>query len=91
MQVTLDLPDEAFAVADAVAKRDSRSLANVIADFVLGRTIESSKVPGAAEARPPGYNPFLRRQLLPGMEELMNRPVGGTPIDQIISEDRDRA
>ena len=38
MQITLDLPDEAFAVVDAVAKRESRSLAQVIADFVLGRS-----------------------------------------------------
>lgn len=39
---------------------------------------------------PPGYNPFLHRKLLPGVEELMNRPMRGTPIDQIIAEDRDR-
>ena len=39
MQITLDLPDEAYAIADAMAKRDSRTIASVIADFVLGRNL----------------------------------------------------
>jgi hypothetical protein len=37
MQITLDLPDEAFALADALAKQESRSLGSVIAGFILGR------------------------------------------------------
>lgn len=89
MQITLDLPDDAFAVADAVAKRESRSLANVIADFVLGRADASSKPATAPEQRPPDYNPFLHRKLLPGFAELQARLVGGTDSTQIISEDRD--
>lgn len=40
--------------------------------------------------RPSDHNAFRHRKLLPGMEELMNRPLGGIPVDQIISEDRDR-
>ena len=40
--------------------------------------------------RPAGFNPFLRREFLPGVEKLMNTPLGGTPVDQIIDEDRSR-
>ena len=36
MQVTLDLPDDAFAKADALAKRESRSLGSVIAELIRG-------------------------------------------------------
>ena len=39
MQITLDLPDEAYAIADAMAKRDSRTIGSVIADLVLGRSM----------------------------------------------------
>lgn len=38
----------------------------------------------------PAANPFLNRKLLPEYEAIMNIPVGGTPIDQIIAEDRER-
>lgn len=38
---------------------------------------------------PAKENKFKNRKLLPGFEELMNRPLGGMGSTQIISEERD--
>jgi antitoxin (DNA-binding transcriptional repressor) of toxin-antitoxin stability system len=46
--------------------------------------------PVSTDSLNPAANPFLNRKLLPEYEAIMNTPVGGTPIDQIIAEDRDR-
>ena len=34
MQITIDLPDDLYSDAQAVAKRESRSLASVVIDFI---------------------------------------------------------
>ncbi len=36
MQITLDLPDDVFAKADALAREQSRSLGSVFADLIRG-------------------------------------------------------
>ncbi len=41
---------------------------------------------------PPAPRPnggFANRVLRPGFEAIMNRPVGGTSIDEIIAQDRE--
>lgn len=36
MQITLDLPDDVFAQAEAMARRESRSLPSVVLDLIRG-------------------------------------------------------
>ena len=86
MNITLDLPEDILAVAEAVAKRDSRSIGSVIADCVLKYSLSPPVIKQGANT-----NPFLRGQFVPGVEEVMNRPLYGTPVDDIISEGRERA
>lgn len=76
MQVTLELPDDAFAKADALARRESRSLASVIADL-----IRAMKTPGAEKnaAKPPVTG--QRFPVSPG------RPVTLAEIDRLLAED----
>ena len=81
----LDLPDEAIAVADAVAKRESRSLANVIADLVLGRTAALSKMPAikAAETQ------WLEEWFCAADAAMASAPAGPTAREW-LQEDRNR-
>ena len=94
MQVTLDLPDDVYADALAVAKQESRSLSSLVGDLIRGKVrsgpVKLIESVGSQAKRMESLNPFLRREFLPGVEKLMNTPLGGTPIDQMIDEDRSR-
>lgn len=76
MQVTLDLPDDAFAKADAVAKQESRSLTSVIADLIRG--MKSAQHP-----------PFPQSRLSPGhrFPVVEGRPVTLAEINSLLEED----
>lgn len=72
MQITLDLPDDAFAKANAVARQESRSLASVLADLIQGM---KSSPPAAFKPSPV---PGCRFPVVEG------RPVTQEEIDRIL-------
>lgn len=75
MHVTLDLPDDAFAKADALARQESRSLGSVIADLIRGMK----------PASPPVFTPKpvsgCRFPVVSG------RPVTQAELDRLLEED----
>jgi hypothetical protein len=75
MQVTLDLPDDAFAKADAVAKQESRSLGSVLADLIRGMK--------------PALRPALTSQPVSGCRfpVVVGRPMTQVEIDRMLEED----
>jgi len=75
MQVTVDLPDDVYATALSVAKRESRTVGSVIADFIRGRR---SSLPLQPAKTPPPGNRF------PVVE---GRPVTQEEIDRLLEED----
>jgi hypothetical protein len=76
MQITLDLPDDAFAKADAVARQESRSLGSVLADL-----IHSMKPSLGPAFKPPQPVPGHRFPVVEG------RPVTQAEIDRMLEED----
>jgi hypothetical protein len=50
MQITLDLPDDVYWDAQAVAKQQSRSLASVVLDLIRSARTKSSQPPDAQGA-----------------------------------------
>lgn len=75
MQVTLDLPDDAFAKADAVAKQESRSLGSVLADLIRGMK------PAAGPAFTPKPEPGHRFPVAAG------KPMTQAELDRLLEED----
>lgn len=76
MQITLDLPDDVFAKADAVAKQESRSIGSVLADLIRGMKPvprPDSKTPQPAVG-----------QRFPVVD---GRPVTQTELDRMLAED----
>ena len=75
MQVTVDLPDDAFAKADAVAKQESRSLGSVLADLIRGMK--------------PAPDTACRPKPVPGhrFPVAAGRPVTQAELDHILEED----
>jgi hypothetical protein len=77
MQITLDLPDDVLAKADAVAKQESRSLGSLLADLV--RSMKSEPAPDSKLPQPAqGYR-------FPVVEG--SRPFTQEEIDRMIEED----
>jgi hypothetical protein len=76
MQITLELPDDAFAKVDALARRESRSLASVIAEL-----IRAMKSPHSAKENPKPPSPGHRFPL------SLGRPVTLAEIDRMLAED----
>jgi hypothetical protein len=75
MQITLDLPDDVFAKADALAKQQSRSLGSVFADLIRG--VKSA--PKEGPKSPPTVG-----QRFPVVE---GRTVTQAEIDRLLEED----
>ena len=75
MQITVDLPDDVFAKANAVARNESRSLASLLADLIRG--MKSS--PQAAFK--PSPVPGSRFPVVEG------RPVTQEEIDRMLEAD----
>jgi hypothetical protein len=75
MQITLDLPDDAFAKANAVARQESRSLGSVLADL-----IRSMK---------PAPQPTFTPPVVPGCRfpVVEGRPVTQAEIDSMLEAD----
>lgn len=76
MQITLDLPDDVFAKADAVAKQESRSIGSVLADLIRGMKPvprPDSKLPQPASGK--------RFPVVEG------RPVTQAELDRLLAED----
>ena len=80
MQVTLDLPDDAFAKADAVARQEARSLGSVLTDLI--RTMKPGSLP-KGEVQPLGPMAMLgyARQFqvgsVPSTDEIMRELRAG--------------
>ena len=72
MQITLDLPDDAFAKANAVARQESRSLGSVLADLIRGMK------PAPQQAFTPPAVPGCRFPVVDG------RPVTQAEIDRML-------
>ncbi len=84
MQITIDLPDEAFALADAVAKKESRSLGSVIAESLFKRLRGTSAVappPVAEDIQLVPLKPGHRFPVSPG------RPITQEELDRLLEED----
>ncbi len=75
MQITLDLPDDAFAKADAVARQESRSLGSVLADLI--RSMKPAPLPAFTPKPVPGDR----------FPVVAGRPVTQAELDQILEED----
>ena len=75
MQITLDLPDDAFAKANAVARQESRSLGSVLADLIRGMK------PAQRPAFTPPPVPGCRFPVVEG------RPVTQAEIDLMLEMD----
>lgn len=75
MQITLDLPDDAFAKANAVARQESRSLGSVLADLI--RSMKPSPQPAFTPPPVPGCR-------FPVVE---GRPVTQAEIDLMLEAD----
>ncbi len=76
MQITLDLPDDAFAKVDAIARQESRSLGSVLADLI--------------HCMKPSLRPVSRApQQMPGhrFPVVEGRPVTQAEIDHMLAED----
>lgn len=78
MQITLDLPDDAFAKADALAKAEARSLASVIADFIRG---------GRRALSPQGQEPKMVQQSSKLPVVQCSRQFTLEEIDRMLEED----
>jgi hypothetical protein len=76
MQITIDLPDDLYSDAQAVAKRESRSLASVVIDF-----IRSSRKTVAPAAPDRGVTPWK----LPVVKG--SRPFTAAEVDQMLEAD----
>ena len=76
MQITLDLPDDVFAKADAVAKQESRNIGSVLADLIRGMKI----VP-----RPDPLPQPAQGHRFPVVEG--SRPFTVEEIDRMLEED----
>jgi len=75
MQITLDLPDDAFAKANAVARQESRSLGSVLADLIRGMK--------------PSQKPAITTPPVPGCRfpVVEGRPVTQEEIDRMLEAD----
>ena len=75
MQITLDLPDDAFAKANALARQESRSLGSVLADL-----IRSMK---------PEPQPTFTPPVVPGCRfpVVEGRPVTQEEIERMLEVD----
>jgi hypothetical protein len=76
MNVTLDLPDDAFAKADARAKQESRSLGSVIVDLIR-----------AMKPAPQPTNMPKHTKAGPRFPVVDGRPVTQKEIDRLLLED----
>lgn len=75
MQITLDLPDDAFAKANAVAKLESRSLGSVLADLI--RSMKPAPRPAFTPKPVPGHR----------FPVVAGRPVTQAELDRMLEED----
>lgn len=75
MQITLDIPDDVFAKADALAKQQSRSLGSVFADLIRGMKPSPREVT---------QSPPTSGQRFPVVE---GRAVTQAEIDRLLEED----
>ena len=75
MQITLDLPDDAFAKANALARQESRSLGSVLADLIR------SMKPEPQPAFTPPVVPGCRFPVVEG------RPVTQEEIERMLEVD----
>jgi hypothetical protein len=75
MQITLDLPDDAFAKVDAVAKHESRSLGSVLADLI--RSMKTAPRPAYTPKPAPGHR----------FPVIAGKPVTQAELDRILEED----
>lgn len=78
MQITLDLPDDVFAKADALAREQSRSLSSVFADLIRSARKTGSK---------PDHSPASNQKAwkLPVVEG--SRPFTLGEIEKMLEED----
>lgn len=76
MNITLDLPDDAFARADARAKQESRSLGSVIVDLIR-----------AMKPAPQPTNMPIRTKAGHRFPVVDGRPVTQKEIDRLLAED----
>ena len=75
MQISDDLPDDAFAKADAVAKLESPSLGSVLADLI--RSMKPAPQPASTPRPVPEYR----------LPVVAGRPVTQAEIDRMLEED----
>ena len=78
MQITLDLPDDVVAKADALARKESRSLSSVVLDLIRG----ARKMPPQAEASPSESGKPWRLPVVEG-----SRPFTLEEIDRMLEVD----
>jgi hypothetical protein len=75
MQITLDLPDDAFAKVDAVAKHESRSLGSILTDLI--RSMKTEPSPVFTPQPVPGYR----------FPVVAGRPVTLAELHLMLEED----
>jgi hypothetical protein len=75
MQITLDLPEDAFAKVDAVAKQESRSLGSVLTDLI--RSMKTAPLPAFMSKPAPGHR----------FPVIAGKPVTQAELDRILEED----
>jgi hypothetical protein len=75
MQITLDLPEDAFAKADAVAKQESRSLGSVLTDLI--RSMKTAPLPAFTPKPAPGHR----------FPVVAGKSVTQAELDRILEED----
>jgi hypothetical protein len=76
MNVTLDLPDDAFAKADARARQESRSLGSVIVDLI--RAMKPAPQPTNMPKRTKAGHRF---------PVVDGRPLAQKEMNRLLSED----
>ena len=57
MRTTIDITDEAYHIAKAVAREQKRSLGSVVSDFIIARPDASAKAEEALDLEP-GFPTF---------------------------------
>ena len=78
MQITLDLPDDVFAKAEAMARKESRSLSSVVLDLIRG----ARKIPPQTDSSPHEHSKAWRLPVVQG-----SRPFTEEEIDRMLEED----
>jgi len=76
MQITLDIPDDAYAKADAMARGQSRSLGSVITDLI--RSTKAAPLPDTSKR---GVPPGDRFPVVEGRE------VTQAEMDRLLEQD----